>query len=133
MTMQQIRTHLMFDHGAEEAMRFYVGLMPGSEVRSVERYTEGDHAGILKLGHFTLGGVAYSCADSPIRHEFGFTPAFSIFVDVESREELERLHAALGEGGQILMPLDDYGFSAAFTWVSDRFGVSWQLNLPYRS
>ena len=29
-----------------------------------------------------------------------------------------------------MMPLDNYGFSRGFGWLSDRFGVSWQLNLP---
>lgn len=33
------------------------------------------------------------------------------------------------EGGEVLMPLDDYGFSTRFGWLNDRFGVSWQLNL----
>jgi len=36
---------------------------------------------------------------------------------------------ALAEGGSVLMPLNSYGFSREFTWVNDRFGVSWQLNL----
>ena len=32
--------------------------------------------------------------------------------------------------GAVMMPLDNYGFSKQFAWVSDRYGVSWQLNLP---
>jgi len=63
-------------------------------------------------------------------HEFTFTPAVSLFVQCEDEAELDRLHAALSEGGGELMPPGDYGFSRKFTWVNDRFGVSWQLNLP---
>ncbi len=43
--------------------------------------------------------------------------------------ELDRLAAGLGDGGEVLMPLADYGFSRRFTWVNDRFGASRQLNL----
>ena len=47
------------------------------------------------------------------------------------RSEAHRgTRAQLGEGGQALMPLANYGFSQLFTWLNDRFGVSWQLNLP---
>ena len=35
--------------------------------------------------------------------------------------------AALGEGGEVLMPLDAYDFAVRFTWLNDRFGLSWQL------
>jgi predicted 3-demethylubiquinone-9 3-methyltransferase (glyoxalase superfamily) len=60
----------------------------------------------------------------------GFTPAVSIHIDCEDLQEIGRLFTALSETGEVLMPLDNYGFSEKFGWVSDRFGVSWQLNLP---
>ncbi len=53
----------------------------------------------------------------------------SLFVDCDTADELRRVTSALSEGGEVLMPLGDYGFSREFAWVSDRFGVSWQLNL----
>lgn len=67
--------------------------------------------------------------DSWVKHAFSFTPAVSLFVECESESEIDRLNAALGEGGSSLMPIDNYGFSRRFAWVNDRFGVSWQLNL----
>jgi uncharacterized glyoxalase superfamily protein PhnB len=50
-------------------------------------------------------------------------------VDFDSVEDLERAFEALSAGGKVMMPLGDYGFSKRFGWVSDRFGVSWQLNV----
>jgi predicted 3-demethylubiquinone-9 3-methyltransferase (glyoxalase superfamily) len=49
-------------------------------------------------------------------------------VETDSDDELDRLFAALAEGGQVLMPCAGYGFSTRFGWLNDRFGVSWQLN-----
>lgn len=84
----------------------------------------------MKVASFTLCGHELMSSDSPVKNAFRFTPASSTFVDFDSASELERVFAVLAEGGQILMPLDDYGFSARFGRLNDRFGVSWQLNLP---
>ena len=125
-----IRTYLMFDGVAEEAMNYYVSLFPNSVVLTSQKYEEGESEGKLYLGTFTLAGREFMCIDSPIKHDFGLTPAISIFVDCDNASEQEGLFEALSTDGEVLMPLDNYGFSSRFTWVQDRFGVSWQLNLP---
>jgi predicted 3-demethylubiquinone-9 3-methyltransferase (glyoxalase superfamily) len=79
---------------------------------------------------FAINGQIFMCVDSPVKHGFTFTPAMSLFVDCADEAEIGRLFAKLSEGGQILMPLDKYPFSRKFGWLSDRFGVSWQLNWP---
>jgi predicted 3-demethylubiquinone-9 3-methyltransferase (glyoxalase superfamily) len=50
-------------------------------------------------------------------------------VNCESEAEIDSLYEKLSEGGGVMMPLDNYGFSKKFAWVGDRYGVSWQLNL----
>jgi predicted 3-demethylubiquinone-9 3-methyltransferase (glyoxalase superfamily) len=128
----KVRPFLMFSGKAEEAMNFYVSLIPGSKIVDITRYgpgAAGPEGSVMKAA-FSVGGQTVMCIDSPVKHDFTFTPAFSFFVDCDSEAELERLSAALSEGGATLMPLDDYGFSRKFTWVNDRYGVSWQLNLP---
>ena len=127
-----IRPFLMFEGKAEEAMNLYVSLFPDSRIDSINRYAAGEHGpeDTVQLASFSLAGQTVMCIDSPAKHAFTFTPSFSFFVDLVTEEELERIAAILGEGGAVLMPLDNYGFSRKFTWLSDRYGVSWQLNLP---
>jgi predicted 3-demethylubiquinone-9 3-methyltransferase (glyoxalase superfamily) len=113
-------------------MRFYVSLFEGASVTGMRRYgPEGPGAeGSVIQATFTIGGQTFMCIDSPVKHGFTFTPAMSLFVDCDGEQEIDRLFAALSDGGQIFMPLDKYPFSRRFGWVSDKFGVSWQLNLP---
>ncbi len=122
----------MFEGNAEEAMAFYLSLFDDAEVVSIDRYgADGPgKEGTVQLATFTLAGQQYKCIDSPAPHAFTFTPAVSLFVQCADEAEIDRLYAALGEQGTELMPLGGYGFSAKFGWVNDRFGVSWQLNLP---
>jgi len=113
-------------------MSFYVSLFPRSQILSIERYgPEGPGpAGTVKLADFELNGTRLMCIDSPAAHAFTFTPAMSLFIDVDDLAALEDAFTQLSEGGQVLMPPDAYGFSTRFAWLQDRFGVSWQLNLP---
>lgn len=132
-TVKSVTPFLMFQGDAEAALTFYTSLLPDTRIVDMERYgpDEAGKEGSVKLARISIAGQTVICFDSPVKHPFGFTPSFSFFVDCSSDEEIDRLGSALAEGGSILMPLDDYGFSRRFTWVADRFGVSWQLNLPH--
>jgi predicted 3-demethylubiquinone-9 3-methyltransferase (glyoxalase superfamily) len=89
---------LMFEGHAEEAMTFYVSLFSDGEVLEIVRYPSGQSVlGPVMQARFRIAGQVIRCFDSPIRHEFGFTPAISLFVDCTSEEEIGRLATALGQ------------------------------------
>ncbi len=121
---------LMFTGHAEEAMALYVSVFAGSRIASIERYGPGEpgREGSVRLAEMVLAGQPVKCIDSPAEHAFTFTPSFSLFVECDSAAELELAYRRLSEAGATLMPPDNYGFSQRFAWITDRFGVSWQLN-----
>jgi len=129
--MNNITIFLMFDGKAEEAMNFYTYLFTDSAIKSISRYGENEDgpAGTVRQAVFALNGQEFMCIDSFIKHGFTFTPAMSLFVRLGAESELDKLYAALSEGGQILMPLDAYPFSKKYGWINDKYGVSWQLTL----
>ena len=132
MSELNVQPFLMFEGKAEEAMNFYVSLFPNAKVVNIERYgpnRAGAEGSVMKAS-FSIGNQTVLCTDSIVKHTFSFTPAFSFFVDCRSEEEIGRIYAALSAGGTELMPLGEYGFSRKFSWINDRYGVSWQLNLP---
>lgn len=122
---------LMFEGKAEEAMEFYVSLFQRAEILEKETWAAGEpgQPGTIKRGLFSLNGQRFRCFDSPVHHDFQFTPSLSLFVECESESELDTVFQQLSTGGKILMPAGNYGFSQKFGWTNDPFGVSWQLNL----
>lgn len=117
---------------AEEAMTLYTSLFKNSGITSIQRHGPGgeDAEGTVQYAVFTLDGQEYMAMDSAADHQFTFTPSMSIFVTCETEDEIDQLFEKLSEDGAILMDLQNHGFSRKFAWVNDRFGVSWQLNLP---
>jgi predicted 3-demethylubiquinone-9 3-methyltransferase (glyoxalase superfamily) len=136
--MQKTTTFLMFvgnqSGKAEEAINFYTSLFKNSSVRTIERFGPGERQpeGSVKHADFTLDGQEYMAMDGGMPHAFTFTPAMSIFVICESEQEIDRLYGQLSQGGSVMMELSEYPFAAKFAWVGDRYGVSWQLNLPHK-
>jgi predicted 3-demethylubiquinone-9 3-methyltransferase (glyoxalase superfamily) len=131
--MGKVTPFLMFEDGkAEEVMNYYVSIIDDSEITSIVRYgaNESGDEGTVMQATFSLKGQEFMCIDSNVKHQFTFTPSFSIFVTCDSVEEITNIYEKLLEGGKALMPIGDYGFSQKFGWLNDRYGVSWQLNLP---
>ena len=121
---------LMFTGQAEEAIEYYKTIFDDLKVVSVKKYKEGEagKAGTIQLATFEVAGTKVMCTDSPPVHDFTFTPSFSFFVECESVDELKAKFKKLSDGGTVMMPVNNYGFSDQFGWTSDKYGVSWQLN-----
>lgn len=114
MTAPQISTCLWFDTEAEAAARLYCSVLPDAHIRSVRRMDEPD--GPALLVEFDLMGQQYVALNGG--PQYRLTPAVSLQVFVETQAEVDRLWAAL---------LDDGGQEGRCGWLTDRFGLSWQI------
>ncbi|MEZ5968784.1 MAG: VOC family protein [Hyphomonas sp.] len=101
---------LWFEREAEEAARFYVSLLPDSQITEIE--TQDGKPFIVS---FTLSGIPYTALNGG--PHYVLTPAFSFAVTCDGQAEVDRLWSALTEGGQALQ----------CGWLTDRFGVTWQI------
>jgi predicted 3-demethylubiquinone-9 3-methyltransferase (glyoxalase superfamily) len=105
---------------AEEALRSYTSIFPGSEIGNLVRYQSGEEPeqdGTLKYGAFTLAGQTFGAMDSALAHDFTFNEAISLMVDCDTQEEIDRYWDALSA----VPEAEQCG------WLKDTCGVSWQI------
>jgi predicted 3-demethylubiquinone-9 3-methyltransferase (glyoxalase superfamily) len=131
--MQRIIPHFWFDNQAEDAVRLYTGLFKNANIGRTTRYTKagqefhGQDEGAVTTVEFELDGQSFMALNGG--PHFKFTPAISFFVTLESEAEVDALWDKLSEGGSALMPLQPYPWSEKYGWLTDRYGLSWQVNL----
>ncbi|SAK94525.1 3-demethylubiquinone-9 3-methyltransferase [Caballeronia pedi] len=116
--MNKISPCLWFaDANAEEAVNYYVGIFRSARITEIMRHTEsspGPVGSVLAI-LFELEGEAFLALNG--NTDFKFSPALSMFIKCETQEEIDHYWDKLLDGGQ----------SLACGWLTDRYGVTWQI------
>jgi PhnB protein len=132
----QIQPYLFFDGRCEEAIEFYRSTI-GAEVTMLMRFKESPEPmaeGCMPAGsenkvmHASLriGDATVLASDGRCTGQPSFQ-GFALSLTASDADEAERMFAALGNGGQVQMPMAKTFFSPRFGMVADRFGVSWMV------
>lgn len=117
--MTRIVPFLWYTDKAEEAARFYASVIPDSHVDHVSTMAAESPSGppgSVKVVEFTLAGQPFMAMSA--KGPDSFNMAISLMIEVDSQEEIDRLWEALASDG---------GKPHACGWVTDRYGLSWQV------
>jgi predicted 3-demethylubiquinone-9 3-methyltransferase (glyoxalase superfamily) len=114
---KKITTFLTYDDQAEEAVAFYTSIFDDSRIVSETRHGAAGPGpeGSLMTATFELAGQEFMALNGG--PSFGFAQGISLFVDCETQEEVDELWEKLSDGGE----------KGPCGWLTDRFGVSWQI------
>jgi PhnB protein len=132
----KLEPYLFFEGRAEEAIELYRKVL-GAEVEMLMRFKDSPEPpppGMVPPGsenrimHASLriGDARVMISDGSARGNPKFE-GFSLSLSAANEAEAKRLFAALGEGGQVRMPLTKTFFSPCFGMLADRFGVGWMV------
>jgi predicted 3-demethylubiquinone-9 3-methyltransferase (glyoxalase superfamily) len=115
--VQQITPFLWFDGNAEEAVNFYMTVFKEAKILETARYGEAGPGpvGSVMTMKFKLGGIEFVALNGG--PHYTFSPAVSFVVNCETQPEVDRYWDQLGKDGKPL----------ACGWITDRFGVTWQV------
>ena len=115
--MQKITTFLTFKDQAEQALTFYTSVFRNAKAGETQRYGEGAPCpkGSFMSGSFEIAGQTFFVLNAGT--DFGFAPGMSLMVDCPTQDEVDELWDRLSAGGSV----------QACGWLTDRFGVSWQI------
>ncbi len=133
----QVMPYLIFEGRCEEAIEFYKKAV-GARLDEMMRFSEapeppppgmvapGSERKILHASFF-IGDTMVMASDGYGKEAASFK-GFSLSLNVETPEEVDRYFNALVDGGQVTMPVGATFWSKRFGMLTDRFGIGWMVN-----
>ena len=140
--MKSVTTYLNFNGNCRQAMTFYEQCLGADLQLSPLPDEQGKpstdpKAGIMHARLSRSGAPILMASDTPPDESLKAdnNRSFSVSVDCESLDELERSFKSISQGGQVRLPISDMFWGARFGMLTDQFGVQWMFNydLPQQS
>ena len=132
--MKNFYNYLNFNGNCRQAMEFYAKCL-GADLQVMPFSSGPDDmpkdpktADLVLHARLSKGSAVIMASDCPPGMPLQQGNNFSISVDCESRDEVDRLFAALGEKGPAVMPVQDMFWGAYFGMITDQFGINWMFN-----
>ena len=130
-----VNPYLHFDGTCAEAFRFYEKTFGGTDLTMLPFTEMGDPElakapwakGRMMHARLVVGEISLLGADAP-PGRFQKPQGFGVSLSVDTPEEAERIYAALEDGGEVTMPMQETFWAQRFGMVTDRFGIPWMVN-----
>jgi PhnB protein len=126
--------YLTFEGNAEEAMKFYADVF-GGEIIQIGRYGEmqnpdipDDYKDKVLHGRLKFGNNLIYFSDTFPGQNVDKGSQISLSVEFESEEQINKVYEKLSQQGQVKMPLEKMFWGAKYAKLTDRFGITWDLN-----
>lgn len=124
-----VTTFLTFPGNAEEAVKSYLEIFRDSELISLDRFQEGMQGipGTVLTAAFRINGTTLLAMDMDEKYVPAFNWATSLYTEFQDEGEFDKVFAELSKDGTVLMGPERVLDIRKATWVTDRYGVTWQL------
>lgn len=129
----KLNPYLNFKDNAREAMEFYKSVFGGElNMQTFKEFNASeDPSEENKIMHSALeaDGMTLMAADTPNSMEYNEHHGFGLSLSGDNEEELRGYFEKLSEGGSVRMPLEKAGWGDIFGMCTDKFGITWLVNI----
>lgn len=133
MAESKITPFLTFPAKAEEAMAFYEASFPNTKITRLVRYDENipntppEMIGKVLNGSLDLNGQELLFMDMDTANAPAFSWATSLYVACEEEADFDTIFSSLSKEGTVMMGPEPVLNLRKVAWVTDKYGVTWQL------